>query len=281
MGIEVANVEQAEAWNGHEGLQWAEEADRYERAGSRIWDRFVETGAIASSDAVVDIGCGTGKSTRDAARLAPHGSALGVDLSAPMLERARDRSRAEGVTNVAFVQADAQIHSFDEQAYDVAISSFGAMFFGDPVAAFANIGRALRPDGRLALLAWRELGRNEWVTAVRGALAVGRQLPEPPPFAPTPFALADPDRVRQILAASGYVDVALDAIDEPMEFGVDADDAWAFMSTIGIVQGLTRDLDDDKRTEALTALRRTITDHDGPDGVLFGSSAWLISARRG
>jgi SAM-dependent methyltransferase len=278
--MEIANTEQAAAWNGHEGEHWTENADRYERASRRHWRRFLDAGLISSRDAVLDIGCGTGKSTRDAARLAERGSALGVDLSAAMLERAREQSKADGIANVDFVQADAQVHPFNEKAFDVAISCFGAMFFGDPVAAFTHIGRALDNGGGLALLAWRELARNEWLTEVRAALSVGRQLPEPPPDAPTPFALADRDRVRGILGTAGYENVGFEPIDEPIEFGSDADDAFAFMCTLGIVEGLTHDLDDDKRTLALTELRKTVAAHESADGVFFGTSAWLITARR-
>lgn len=249
--METANDEQAAAWNGHEGDLWTEHADRDDRASRRHWQRFLDRRLIGSGDVVLDVGCGTGKSTRDAARLAVHGSALGVDLSARMLERARERSRAEGLVNDRYVQGDAQVHAFDQAAFDIAISCFGAMFFSDPVAAFTNIGNAVRPGGRLALLAWRELARNEWVTELRAALAVGRQLPEPPPDAPTPFALADPDRVRRILSAAAFEDVDFQPVDEAIGFGSDAKDAFAFMQTLGIVESLTRDLDD-ARTHAGT-----------------------------
>lgn len=278
--MQIANAEQAAAWNGHEGDHWVEHADRYDQAGRRHWQRFLDAGLVSSTDAVLDIGCGTGKSTRDVAGVATQGSALGVDLSARMLERAREQSRADRIANVNFLQADAQVHPFDQHAFDIAISCFGAMFFGDPVAAFSNIGRALSTRGGLALLAWRELARNEWLTEVRAALSVGRQLPEPPLDAPTPFALADPDRVRGILQAAGYGNVDFEPIDEPIEFGSDAADAFAFMRTLGIVQGLTHDLDDDERAQALAELQKTVAAHDSSDGVLFGTSAWLITARR-
>ncbi|MBA3302892.1 MAG: methyltransferase domain-containing protein [Actinomycetota bacterium] len=278
--MEIANAEQAAAWNGHEGDHWTQHADRYDRASRRHWRRFVDAGLISSSDVVLDVGCGTGKSTREAARIASQGSVLGIDLSAAMLERARERSRADGLANVTFVQGDAQVHPFDERGADIAMSCFGAMFFGDPVAAFTNIGGGVRAGGRLALLTWRELARNEWLMALREALAVGRQLPVPPPDAPTPFALADPERVRTILGAAGYQEIGFEPIDEPIEFGSDADDAFAFMRTLGIVEGLTHDLDEAGRAHALAELQQTATAHDSGDGVLFGTSAWLITARR-
>jgi SAM-dependent methyltransferase len=281
MGVlTIANVEQAAAWDGNEGDHWAEHADRYESAGRRQWQRFLDAGLIADDDQVLDIGCGTGKSTRDAARVAVSGAALGVDLSSRMLERARERSAAEGLTNVSFEQADAQVHPFDAHAFDVAISCFGGMFFGDPVAAFSNIGGAVRPGGRLALLAWRELARNEWLTAIRGALAAGRALPEPPAGAPGPFGLADEGHVRRVLGDAGFSGLALEAIDEPIQFGTDAEDAWSFVRNIGIVHGLTQDLDDATKQQALDHLRAVVVAHETDEGVLLGTSAWLITARR-
>jgi SAM-dependent methyltransferase len=278
--VTIVNVEQAAAWDGKEGAHWAEHADRYEHAGRRQERHLLEAGVMEPGDRVLDIGCGTGKSTRDAARVVADGSAHGVDLSARMLEEARARSAAEGLTNVRFEQADAQVHPFDTGAYDAVISSYGTMFFGDPVAAFGNIGAALRPGGRLAMLVWRELARNEWVREIRGALAAGRTLPEPPPEAPTPFALADADRVRRILGAAGFTDVALDAVDEPLEFGADADDAYAFVSKVGIVDGLTHDLDEATRAGALAELRAVLAAHETEEGVLLGTSSWLVTARR-
>ena len=192
----LANVEMARPWDGDEGARWAQHAERYEATGHRQWRGLVETGLIGAADAVLDVGCGTGRSTRDAARLASSGWALGVDRSARMLERARELAAAEGVTNVQFLQADAQVHSFEAAAFDVAMSTFGTMFFAHPVDAFANVARALRAGGGLGMLVWRELGRN--VTVVRAALAMGRQLPAPPPGAPGPFQLADSDYVRRI-----------------------------------------------------------------------------------
>jgi SAM-dependent methyltransferase len=276
----IVNTDQAAAWDGHEGEHWTEHADRYDRAGRRHWQRFLDADLVASSDVVLDVGCGTGRPTRDVARIAAQGSVVGIDLSAAMLDRARAQSAAEGLSNVVYVQGDAQVYRFDESAFDTAISSFGAMFFGDRVAAFSNIGWALRPGGRLALLAWRELDRNEWLTELRAALAVGRDLPLPPQDAPTPFALADADRVRAMLGAAGYDRIELEPVDEPIEFGSDAEDAFAFMRTLGIVEGLTHGLDDAARDRALGELQRTVAAHDGPEGVLFGTSAWLITARR-
>ena len=277
----IANLEMAGVWDGEEGARWAEHAEHYEATGGRQWTALVDTGVISTSAVVLDIGCGTGKSTRDAARLAPSGSVLGVDLSARMLERARELAAVEAVTNVDFLQADAQVHPFEARSFDAAISVFGSMFFADPVTAFANVARALRPGAGLAVLVWRELGRNEWVTALRDALAMGRELPEPPSGAPGPFQLVDGALVRRILGEAGYGSVELVSVDEPLRVGADADDAFGFVRTMGIVRGLTHDLDEHAQQRALENLHAVLAAHATGDGVLLGSSAWLVTARRG
>jgi SAM-dependent methyltransferase len=275
----IVNTEMAAAWNGSEGEHWAEHAERYESIGPAFWEALVARVGIGADDVVLDVGCGTGRSTRDAARITASGRVLGVDLSQRMLERARAAAAAEGLANVRFEQADAQVHPFAEAAFDVAISSFGAMFFAEPVTAFANIARALRQDGRLGLLAWRDLDANEWLSDFRGALAAGRPLPKPPPGLPGPFGLADREQTDAVLRGAGFSDVTIEPFDGPMRMGVDAEDAFAFVSTLGLTRGLLHDLEPEAASDALAALQRTIADHDMPDGVTFGGAAWVITAR--
>jgi len=274
----MANEEMAAAWD-REAEGWLAQAERYERAGQRHWTRFLHEVEIRGDERVLDIGCGAGSSTIEAARRAPGGQAVGVDISRRMIEHACQAAEAAAVGNVHFEHADAQVSPLGTAAYDLAISVFGTMFFNDPVTAFTNITAALRPGGRLAMLAWQELGRNEWLTALRGALAVGRQLPEPPAGGPGPFAQADPDQVRLVLGRAGLTDIEVLSIEEPMWLGADADDGYRFLQTFGITKGLTEGLAEYDRGRALEALRQTVTDHETPDGVLFGSAAWLVMAR--
>jgi SAM-dependent methyltransferase len=276
----IANEAQTAAWNGDEGAHWSAHADQFDRGVARHHARLFASLTLAPDHRVLDIGCGNGQTTRDAARLVPDGWATGLDLSGPMLAVARARAEAEGLTNVAFHQADAQVHAFEPASADTVISRFGVMFFDDPVRAFTNIASALRPGGRVALLAWQSLDRNEWLQTIRGALAAGRTLPVPPPGAPSPFSLADPERVREVFGAAGLTDVELAAVEEPIWFGEDGDAAFAFVSSTSVTQGLLNDLDDDQRAGALNALASALAAHATTDGVLLGTAAWLITARR-
>ncbi|MGW0555794.1 class I SAM-dependent methyltransferase [Streptomyces sp. NPDC002926] len=175
--VDPSNAEQASAWDGEEGGYWAEHADQFDLALRGYRTRFLAAAGIAAGDQVLDIGCGTGETTRDAARRASRGRALGVDLSDAMLRVARQRAAAEGLHNAAFVHADAQVHPFPAAAFDVAVSRTGTMFFADPVAAFRNICGALRPGGRLVQLVWQPPAGNEWFLSFTRALAAGRPLP--------------------------------------------------------------------------------------------------------
>lgn len=278
--VTIANVEMAETWDG-EADEWIANADHYDATDRWINRRFEAETAIQPRDRVLDVGCGTGKSSRDAARRAAKGWVLGVDLSSRMLDDARRRSVDEGMTNVDFLHADAQIHPFEPGSFDLAISVFGAMFFADPLAAFANIGRSLRPGGRIAFLSWQAFEHNEWLTTLFDSLAAGRDLPTPSAGEPGPFGLADAETVTTLLREAGFVDGHLTSICEPMWLGDSTEQAWGFVTEMGIVRGLTESLDDASREEAMTALHRRISASETAEGVLLGSAAWLITARQG
>lgn len=276
--VDPANAEQARAWDGQEGAYWAEHADRYDRAIRAHRPHLLAAAGISAADQVLDIGCGTGQTTRDAARRASGGRALGVDLSAAMLRVARRRAAAEGLHNADFVQADAQVHPFPAAAFDVAVSRTGTMFFADPVAAFRNIAAALRPGGRLVQLVWQAPPDNEWFLSFTGALAAGRPLPTPAPGAPGPFGLADPERVRNVLGAAGFTGIRLEPHSESMWFGEDSDDAERFI--LGMLGWLLEGLDDEARRRAVDDLRATLAAHETPDGVHYASATWTIHATR-
>jgi SAM-dependent methyltransferase len=233
---------------------------------------------VEPSDRVLDIGCGAGQTTCDAARAAPLGSALGVDTSAEMLARARHRSAVEHVANVAFEQGDAQVHPFAPASFDLMISRFGTMFFADPVAAFTHLARAVRPGGRMVMLVWQAEAHNEWATAIRRALG-GAAEAQPTPGL-DPFSLAEPALVRSTLNTAGYVDVGFADVQAPVYYGPDRAAALDVVRDMKHVRERLAGLDAASAQRMLTTLGGMLAAHETVDGVLFDSRAWLVTAVR-
>jgi SAM-dependent methyltransferase len=274
----IANVEMAAAWDGDEGDDWAEDWQHYDRAVAVFQRALVERASIARDADVLDVGCGNGETTRAAARAAADGSALGVDLSSRMLARARELTAVEGLANARFERADAQVHDFGLGRFDVVVSRFGTMFFADRQAAFTNIAASMRARGRLVMVAWQDFEHNEWIKALRAALAVGRTLPSPPLGGPGPLGLADPDGVRAVLTQAGLANVRIDALNGQFCVGADADDAFAFARRTGLARGLLQGLDDSDRARALETLQQAIVAHETDEGVVFDAGVLMISA---
>jgi SAM-dependent methyltransferase len=226
--------------------------------------------AIAAGERVLDVGCGAGESTRDAARAAAPAPVLGIDISEALLAQARARS--EGIANVRFVLADAQTHPFADGEFDVAISRFGTMFFADPAVAFANLARALRPGGRLAMLVWQAYERNTWVREVDRAVGAEPDTSEA-------FSLGDPATVRRLLA--GFDDIGFDEVREPVFYGPDAAAAVAFVSAFQSTHDALAAMGPDEATAARERLRALMEAHRTPEhGVALDSRAWIVTARR-
>jgi len=275
----TANADQIALWNGPGGERRARQPKLIDTQVRLHHARLLEAAAIGPADQVLDVGCGTGQTTRDAARAAPAGTVLGVDLSTPMLEVARRLSAGEGLRNVTFEQADAQVHDFGPDRFDVAISRFGAMFFDDPVAAFTNIARALRPRARLVLLVWQARERNEWALVFRQALAGHPGMPE---LAATghPFTLADPAQVRRILGAAGFTGVGLADVAQPVFYGDDVDTALALVCSLPASMEQLDGMDEAERARALDRLRTALAAHQTSQGVSLAARSWVITARR-
>ncbi len=219
--------------------------------------------------------------------MASAGSALGIDISAAAVERARELAAAQGVGNVTFEQADAQVCRFPRERFDLAISRFGTMFFADPVTAFGNIGRALRPGGRLVMMVWQADDRNEWHRAIRrclegsaAAAAAAASASASASAGPDPFSLAEPPVVTGILEGAGFADVAFTDVREPMYFGPDVATALEWVRGFACTREALDRLDPDDAARALGRLRVTLAEHNGGRGVRFNSRAWLVTARR-
>src|SRR5215470_1359097 len=278
--LPLANAAQAAEWDGPAGAHRTRHAAVFDGETRPHNERFRAAADVAPRDRVLDIGCGTGQTTRDAARAAVAGSALGIDLSALMLDHARRLSREEGLANVSFLKADAQVHRFPAASFEVGISRFGAMFFADPVAAFGNIGHALTDGGRLVLMVWQARERNEWTTDIREALAGDNPVPPPPTDGPHPFTLADPAVAEGILTAAGFAEISFTDVREPVYYGPDPEVAFDVVRGLRSTRDLLAGLDAGEADRALDRLRASLAAHQAADGVFFDARSWIIAARR-
>jgi SAM-dependent methyltransferase len=272
----IVNTAQAQAWNGYEGEHWAAHVDRYDAVNSGFNAFLLDATAIGERDRVLDVGCGNGQLTRLAARRARLGHASGVDLSGPMLARARASAEAQNVPNVSFEQGDVQVYPFPEGAFDVALSRFGVMFFADPVAAFANVGRALRPAGRLAFLCMTEFAGTD-LGAVFGAMAP--YLPRPTgPERSGPTSFADPEHTRFVLAGAGFQDITCTHVEADQIWGRDVADATEFITGWGPVRYHMEQAGPDAAAHARDALTAALRSFAEPGAVRLRGTAWLVTA---
>lgn len=279
--IAAGNEQQQRAWNGDDGIFWAENADRFENNIADFQAALLAAADVRHTDHVLDVGCGTGGSSRDAARLSPSGRVLGVDLSRPMIRRAEELAAAAGLDNLEFLVADAQVHDFPSASFDLVMSRMAVMFFADPAAGLANLARALRADGRLAVMTWQAPMANEWISVLFAAVTT--ELPDagpPPPGAPGPFAFADFDRVSAMLKTAGLRDIAVAPVTKPMLFGSDVDDALAFVTGFGAPKYALTQLDPDAGNRLRNRLRSDLELRAGPAGVTMDAAAWIYTARR-
>ncbi len=279
----VTNDEQIVYWNEKAGPKWVAMQERLDTQLESFTRAALDRAALRPGERVLDIGCGCGASTLDAAaRVRPGGSVMGADVSRPMLDRARERAKTGATTNATFVEADAQTFAFAPGEFDAAISRFGVMFFVDPAAAFANIRRALKPGGRLCFICWRPMIENPWVLIPLRAASRHLELPTPPdPTAPGPFAFGDAERLRAILNTAGYDDVLVEKHDSRLAIGsaTDLEKAVDFAMDIGPVSALLLEKSDETRSAVRSSIREAMQPHLTPAGVVVDWAAWLVSAR--
>ena len=276
----IVNLDQAAHWNSNEQVaRWVARQEQHDRMLAPFTGLLLDAAALSGGDQVLDVGCGCGTTTLTAARMVARGAATGVDLSVPMLARARERAAAAGVANVSFEHGDAQVYRF-EPAFNAVISRFGVMFFSDPAAAFANMRGATHPGGRLAFVCWQPLAANEWLSVPFAALAEHVPMPEQAEHtAPGIFALAEADRVRDLLAQAGWEQVAVTprAVQVPVGGGV-LDDAVSFVRTGPLGRSMLDGADHATRERAVQSMRDALARRAGPDGVWLGASVWLVQA---
>jgi SAM-dependent methyltransferase len=278
------NADQITYWNEQTGPKWVAEQARLDRMIAPYGDAALVALAPKAGERMIDVGCGCGDTTLAlAGRVGSSGSAIGVDICAPMLARARERAAESGIANARFLEADAQTHAFEPGTANAVFSRFGIMFFADPIAAFTNLRTALAPGGRVAFVCWQQLMDNPWMMVPLMAVAPIIQLPPPPaPDAPGPFSFGDRARVERILGAAGFGAIRMEPCtpDIVLGGGVDLDQATAFSVQMGPLGMLLRQAGPDAPAKVTGAVRDALAPYATPHGVVLPSAAWVVTAAR-
>lgn len=280
---DTANAAMGDYWNKVAGPRWVERQAVQEMRNVEMLEQLLAAAQAKPGERVLDIGCGTGVTTEPyAVAVGPGGHVTAVDIAKPMLEAARQRIADRGLGNVTLLLADAQVHPFAPDSFDLLTSRLGVMFFADPTAAFRNLHKALRPGARLCMAVWATVGESlQQSIPIETAI---RHLGSPvskSPRAPGPNAYGDRDYLRGILDSAGYADIAI----EPRQFLVHGDDAASaaeHASQMGAVQRLIDEKHADAATQA--AIVRDITAafavHETPDGLRLPATFLLVTARK-
>lgn len=279
----AVNADQIDYWNGEAGARWAELEARVDGLFRGITAAAFDHARPLTGEAVIDVGCGCGGTTLLLAeKVGCSGRVLGIDISEPMLAQARARAHQAGLDQISFEHADASTQPLPQASFDLLFSRFGVMFFRNPVDAFTNLRRAIKAEGRLLFACWRTIKENPWFLV---PLAATRDFVPPlepaGPEDPGPFAFADPERVRRILTAAGFRDVALEPVDLPIRLA-DAggtERAARLATEIGPTARALENAAPETLAAARAAITRAFEPYDGPGGVQLGAGIWLVSAR--
>jgi SAM-dependent methyltransferase len=276
----MSNDEQIAYWNGPAAESWVREQEDLDRVLVHFSDALLARAAARPAERVLDVGCGCGATTVMLARsVGNEGRVIGVDVSRPMLEKAR--MRAAGMGQVELLLTDASTYATPAPV-DLVFSRFGVMFFADPGTAFAHLAAQLRPGGRMVFVCWRPLVENPWaMVPFEAARAVLPPMPPADPAAPGPFALSGRTRLEGVLAAARLEDVRIEPLDADMvlaEKGLD--EAVRMAMHTGPTARHARELDDAGRAEVAGAVRDALAPYLSGTRVALRGATWLVSARR-
>ena len=278
--LTIANQEQREFWSDIKGDLWVTLQPRIDTMLATFGDKALDTLNPQSGERILEIGCGTGTTTLAlGGRVGTSGEILAADLSRPMLNKAIERANVSAEHPITFVEADAQVHSFPTATFDAVYSRFGVMFFDDPVAAFRNIRKAVRPGGRMAYVCWADRKANPWIRIPAGAAKAFLDLPAPPPDdAPGQFSMENEHRVQQILHDAGWSDIGLERFTVDGSIGSNAADAASFITKMGPMSEPFALADSDTQNKTLQVIEEALTPYSNDSGVTLEFSTWIVSA---
>jgi SAM-dependent methyltransferase len=275
------NADQIAYWNGPGGQRWADRQQSQDIVLRPVADILIDRAQAKAGERIVDVGCGSGAvSIALAQEVGPAGHVLGIDISGPMLARAR--LVAPAGSPVEFVLADATVYPFAPASFDLLISRFGVMFFAEPARSFANLRRGLKPSGRLAFACWREPRENPFFMApLQAVYKHAPKLPQQGPEEPGPFAFASEARVQRILGEAGFTGIAMEpcnlSLDVAVGRGLDAAVQGAL--EIGPAARALAEQPPEVVAAATNSIREALTPFLSGQSVPLPAAIWIVTAR--
>jgi ubiquinone/menaquinone biosynthesis C-methylase UbiE len=274
------NADQIAYWNGPGGRHWTDRQQLQDIVLAPVSEVLIARAAVKTGETVIDVGCGCGSTSFDLVKRVGAGVRVtGIDISEPMLNRARELTPAGAP--VEFVLADATVYPFAPASTDLLFSRFGVMFFAQPSVSFANMRKALRPGGRLAFACWRTPRDNPWMMlGLQEAYKHVPKLPEVKPEDPGPFAFASEERVHKILGEAGFSNIAMERVDLALDIatGRGLEAAIESVLAIGPTSRALEGQPLDKIAAATQSIRTMLTAHLKGNSVPLGGSIWIVTA---
>ena len=279
--MEDKNAKQKDFWSGKGGDYWVEKQSEMDIMLNPLGEKALVKLGLQSNSKVLDIGCGCGATTLEIAKIVSEGAVTGLDISVPMLDKAKSEAKIQGIANVDFKVVDVQVEQLAYEEYDSVYSRFGVMFFDDPFEAFKNIFSSVRAGGQLSFVCWQDPSLNPWqslsLQVIRGYL----DMPSPPPRSPGPFAFHEKDYVKEILEKSGFSNISFDDNQEDITMfaGKSLEEASEdYLAINPVVTEMLKDSTDDLKSEIVESLKEAFSDFHRGDGLVFPSATWVVSA---
>ncbi len=279
--MEDKNTKQKEFWSGKGGDYWVEKQSEMDIMLNPLGEKALAKLDLQSNSKVLDIGCGCGSTTIEIAQIVSEGAVTGLDISVPMLDKAKSEAKIQGIANVDFKVVDVQTEHLAYEEYDSVYSRFGVMFFDDPFEAFKNIFSSVRTGGELSFVCWQDPSLNPWqslsLQVIRGYL----DMPSPPPRSPGPFAFHEKDYVKEILEKSGFSNIGFDDNQEDITMfaGKSLEEASEdYLAINPVVTGMLKDSTDDLKSKIVESLKEAFSEFHREGGLVFPSATWVVSA---
>ena len=278
------NKNQKDFWSGKGGDIWVERQNAMDTMLSPLGEAALNKLNFNEEENVLDIGCGCGHTTLNIAkRIGPSGNVTGLDISEPMLKRAKESAVEMSITNTSFKCVDVQTEDLGDQFYSAAFSRFGVMFFEDSIAAFKNINKSLISGGYLSFVCWQSPAVNPWQSLFIQEVKKFLDLPSPPPRSPGPFAFMESEYVSSILEESKFQDITIEGHEAEVNMFSGrslSDSVKDYISINPVVTQMLKESSENQIAEIVNSGIEAFSPYYSEKGLIFPSATWLVTARK-